>query len=52
VVANAAVLVNPESEERIEGAMRALLEDQDRREELIKLRRTRARELPWDLAAQ
>lgn len=52
VVEKAAVLVDPESEENIEEAIRELLADGDRRQQLIKLGRARARELSWDLAAQ
>ncbi len=52
VVEKAAVLVDPESEDNIEEAIRELLADGDRRQQLIKLGRARARELSWNLAAQ
>ena len=52
VVEKAAMLVDPESDESKARAIRALLEDWDRRQELIKLGQARARELSWNLAAQ
>lgn len=52
VVEKAAVLVDPESEDSIEEAIRELLDDGDRREQLIGLGRARARQLSWDRAAQ
>ena len=52
VVEKAAVLVDPESEDDMEEAIRELLEDGDRRQQLIELGRARARELSWNVTAQ
>jgi glycosyltransferase involved in cell wall biosynthesis len=51
VVDNAAMLVDPESDEQLSAAMIMLLEDRSRREELIRLGRNRARHFSWDKMA-
>jgi glycosyltransferase involved in cell wall biosynthesis len=51
VVGNAAVLVDPDSDEQISSAMMTLLEDRSRREELIRLGRDRAKHFSWDKMA-
>lgn len=51
VVGNAAVLVDPESEDEIAEAIRGLLDDEGRRKELIRRGRVRAKEFSWDRTA-
>jgi glycosyltransferase involved in cell wall biosynthesis len=51
VVSNAAILVDPESDEQISSAMIMVLEDRSRRDELIRLGRERARHFSWDKMA-
>jgi glycosyltransferase involved in cell wall biosynthesis len=53
VVGNAAILVDPQSDEQISAAMITILEDRSRREGLIRLGRQRAKQFSWDkMAAQ
>lgn len=51
VVGNAAILVDPESEDEIAEVIRSLLDDEGRREELIRSGRIRAKEFSWDRTA-
>lgn len=52
VVGDAALLVDPESEEEIAAAIRLLLGDSTMRGELVRRGRARARELSWEATAQ
>jgi glycosyltransferase involved in cell wall biosynthesis len=53
VVGEAAMLVDPESDEQISAAMMMVWEDCSRREELVRLGRERAKHFSWDkMAAQ
>lgn len=52
VVGDAALLVDPESEEEIAAAIRLLLGDSAMRGELIRRGRARAQELSWEATAQ
>jgi glycosyltransferase involved in cell wall biosynthesis len=52
VVGDAALLVDPESEEEIAAAIRLLLGDAAMRGELVRRGRARARELSWEATAQ
>jgi glycosyltransferase involved in cell wall biosynthesis len=52
VVGDAALLVDPESEEEIAAAIHLLLDDSARRGELVRRGRARARELSWEATAQ
>jgi glycosyltransferase involved in cell wall biosynthesis len=52
VVGKAAVLVNPESTEAISAAIRSLLDDKERRRQLVELGTARAREFTWERSAR
>ena len=52
VVANAAMLVDPESVDEIAEAIRSLISDEHRRRQLIALGKIRARELSWERCAK